>query len=51
MPVLARALGLPTVLGDPLPAFQVARRVHETGFAALALELAATMGVALGAKR
>ena len=50
-PVLARALGIPTLLGDPLGAFQVARGVAEAGLAQWTLEMAAPIGVAMGAKR
>jgi len=51
VPVLARALGVPTVHGDPMPAFQLSRRVRDAGFDGWGLELAATLGVAMGAKR
>lgn len=48
--VLSRALGLPTEFGDPLEAFTVSRHVRAAGLDQWARELAAPLGVTVGAK-
>ncbi|MFF2633792.1 type IV pilus assembly protein PilM [Microbacterium sp. NPDC058021] len=49
-PVLTRALGVPTSYGDPFAGFTVAPKLRESGIENWALELAASLGVAVGAK-
>lgn len=49
-PVLTRALGVPTVHGDPLAAFSVSSKVRASGVENWALELAAPLGVTVGEK-
>lgn len=48
--VLSRALGVPTVYGNPFPAFAMNPKLRETGIEQWALELAAPLGVTIGAK-
>lgn len=48
--VLSRALGVPVTYGDPLAGFTVSQRLRESGLERWALELAAPLGVAVGAK-
>lgn len=48
--VLSRALGVPTVYGDPFAPFAVSPRLRDSGIEQWALELAAPLGLALGAK-
>lgn len=48
--VLSRALGVPATYGDPLAGFSVSQRLRDSGLERWALELAAPLGVAVGAK-
>ena len=48
--VLSKALGVEVSYGNPLGAFQMARRLRDSEMERWALELAAPLGVALGAK-
>lgn len=48
--VLSRALGVPATYGDPLAGFTVSQRLRDSGLERWALELAAPLGVAVGAK-
>ncbi|MCR2785917.1 MULTISPECIES: type IV pilus assembly protein PilM [unclassified Microbacterium] len=49
-PVLTSALGVPTSHGDPFAGFTVSPKLRESGLDNWALELAAPLGVAVGAK-
>ncbi len=48
--VLSRALGVPTVYGNPFSAFTVSPKLAQSGIDQWGLELAASLGVAVGAK-
>ncbi|MCR2819893.1 type IV pilus assembly protein PilM [Microbacterium sp. zg.Y1090] len=49
-PVLTRALGVPTTYGDPFAGFTVSSKLRDSGLYDWGLELAAPLGVAVGAK-
>lgn len=48
--VLSRALGVPTSYGNPFPSFAMHAKLRDTGIEQWALELAAPLGVTIGAK-